>query len=76
MGEPVGGELICMRLGWTLEEVNLTRLWLTFNDNRLPQKDDYMAFRNKRSEYFQQRLKRIYGDVLPAKEAAKKKTVR
>ncbi len=76
MGELSEGELICMRLGWTLEEVNLTRLWLTFNDNRLPQRDDYMAFRKKRSEYFQQRLKRIYEGSLPAKEAVKKKTVR
>ncbi len=76
MGELSEGELICMRLGWTLEEVSLTRLWLTFNDNRLPQKDDYMAFRKKRSEYFQQRLKRIYGESLPAKEAVKKKSAR
>jgi hypothetical protein len=65
-----------MRLGWTLEEVNLTRLWLTFNDNRLPEKNDYMAFRKKRSEYFQKRLKRIYGESNPGKDAAKKKAVR
>jgi hypothetical protein len=76
MGELSEGELICMRLGWTLEEVNLTRLWLTFNDNRLPEKNDYMAFRKKRSEYFQKRLKRIYGESVPGKDAAKKKTVR
>lgn len=61
MGELSEGELICMRLGWTLEEVTLTRLWLVVNDNWLPKKDDYMVFRKKRSEYFQQRLKRIYG---------------
>lgn len=61
MGKLSEGELICMRLGWTLEEVTLTRLWLVFNDNRLPKLDDYMAFRKKRSEYFQQRLKQIYG---------------
>jgi len=61
MGKLSEGELICMRLGWTLEEVTLTRLWLVFNDNRLPKQNDYMAFRKKRSEYFQQRLKRIYG---------------
>jgi hypothetical protein len=76
MGELSEGELICMRLGWTLEEVNLTRLWLTFNDNRLPEKNDYMAFRKKRSEYFQKRLKRIYGESNPGKDAVKKKTVR
>ena len=73
MGELSEGELICMRLGWTLEEVNLTRLWLTFNDNRLPQRDDYMAFRKKRSEYFQQRLKRIYEGSLPAKKLSRRR---
>jgi hypothetical protein len=76
MGELSEGELICMRLGWTLEQVKLTRLWLTFNDNTLPDKDDYMVFRKKRSEYFQKRLKRIYGESLPQKGAAKKKAVR
>jgi hypothetical protein len=76
MGELSEGELICIRLGWTLEEVRLTRLWLTFNDNRLPEKDDYMVFRKKRSEYFQKRLKRIYGESNSAKEAGKKKAVR
>lgn len=73
MGELSEGELICMRLGWTLEQVNLTRLWLTFNDNRLPDQEDYMVFRKKRSEYFQKRLKRIYGESLPEKEATKNK---
>jgi hypothetical protein len=34
------------------------------------------VFRKKRSEYFQKRLKRIYGEPLPQKGAAKKKTVR
>jgi hypothetical protein len=76
MGELSEGELICIRLGWTLEQVNLTRLWLTFNDNRLPDKDDYMAFRKKRSEYFQKRLIRIYGGSAPEKKAATKKAVR
>ena len=61
MGELSEGELICMRLGFTLEEVTLTRLWLVFNDNKLPKPDDYMVFREKRSEYFAKRLKRIYG---------------
>ena len=74
MGELSEGELICMRLGWTLEEVNLTRLWMTFNDNRLPDKDDYMVFRKKRSEYFQKRLKRIYGESVSGKKAPKKKS--
>ncbi len=60
MGKLSEGELICMRLGWTLEEVTITRLWLVWNDNWLPQKDDYMIFRKKRSEYFQKRLKKIY----------------
>ncbi|MBI5570159.1 MAG: hypothetical protein HY914_09460 [Desulfomonile tiedjei] len=61
MGELSEGELICMRLGFTLEEVTLTRLWLVFNDNKLPKSDDYMVFRAKRSEYFAKRLKKIYG---------------
>ncbi len=61
MGELSEGELICMRLGWTLDQVTITRLWLVINDNRLPNQDDYMVFRKKRSEYFQNRLKRIYG---------------
>jgi hypothetical protein len=60
MGELSEGELICMRLGFTLEQVTLTRLWLVFNDNKLPKSDDYMVFRAKRSEYFAKRLKRIY----------------
>ena len=76
MGELSEGELLGVRLGGALEEVNLTRLWLTFNDNRLPEKNDYMAFRKKRSEYLQKRLKRIYGETVPAKDAAKKKAVR
>jgi hypothetical protein len=67
MGKLSEGELICMKLGWTLEQVTLTRLWLVFNDNRLPKPNDYMAFRKKRSEYFQQRLKRIYGRAVNEK---------
>lgn len=62
MGELSQGELICMRLGWTLDQVTVTRLWLLVNDNRLPEQNDYMVFRKKRSEYFQNRLKRIYGE--------------
>ena len=46
LGKLSEGELICMRLGWTLEEVTVTRLWLVLNDNRLPQQDDYMVFIN------------------------------
>lgn len=74
MGELSEGELICMRLGWTLEEVTLTRLWLVINDNWLPKKDDYMVFRKKRSEYFQKRLKRIYGNSPNEKNPSGKKT--
>jgi hypothetical protein len=67
MGELSEGELICIRLGWTLEQVTVTRLWLTFSDNTLPEESDYMAFRKKRSEYFQKRLKRIYGSTASEK---------
>ncbi|MBI5252374.1 MAG: hypothetical protein HY912_23005 [Desulfomonile tiedjei] len=73
MGKLSEGELICMRLGWVLEEVTVTRLWLVFNDNKLPDKDDYMAYRQKRSEYFQKRLKRIYGENASDKSIPKKK---
>jgi hypothetical protein len=62
MGELSQGELICMRLGWTLDQVTITRLWLLVNDNRLPDQEDYMVFRKKRSEYFEKRLKRIYSE--------------
>ena len=72
MGKLSEGELICMRLGWTLEEVTVTRLWLAFNDNWLPKEDDYMVFRKKRSEYFQKRLKRIYGEATSATPASSK----
>lgn len=61
MGELSKGELICMRLGWVLEQVTVTRLWLTINDNTLPEQADYMVYRKKRSEYFQKRLRQIYG---------------
>ncbi len=67
MGELSEGELVCLRLGWVLEQVMVTRLWLLVNDNKLPKEEDYMAFRKKRSEYFQQRLERIYGEGRPAK---------
>jgi hypothetical protein len=60
MGELSEGELVCMQLGWVLEQVTLTKLWLVFNDNKLPRRDDYMAFRKKRSEYWQKRLSRIH----------------
>lgn len=69
MGKLSEGELICMKLGWTLEEVTLTRLWLVFNDNKLPKPNDYMAFRKKRSEYFQKRLKEIYGHTANEKSS-------
>ena len=61
MGKLSEGEEICISLGWTLEQVTITRLWLVFNDNSLPKKSDYMLFRKKRSEYWQKRLKQIYG---------------
>jgi hypothetical protein len=62
MGKLSEGESICMRLGWTLEQVTVTRWWLVFNDNTLPKESEYLVFRKKRSEYFQKRLKRIYGN--------------
>lgn len=61
MGELSEGEEICMSLGWTLETITVTRLWLTLNDNTLPKRSDYMAYRKKRSEYFINRLNEIYG---------------
>lgn len=76
MGKLSEGDLICMRLGWVLEEVTVTRLWLVFNDNKLPDKDDYMLFRQKRSEYFQKRLKRIYGEAAGDKSSAKHKATK
>lgn len=62
MGELSEGELICFRLGWVLEQVTVTSLWLKVTDNTLPVENEYMAFRKKRSEYFKKRLKRIYGE--------------
>ena len=62
MGKLSEGELICMRLGFVLEQVTVTNLWLLVNDNRLPKENDYLLFRKKRSEYFQKKLKRIYGN--------------
>ncbi|MBM4328852.1 MAG: hypothetical protein FJ118_17025 [Deltaproteobacteria bacterium] len=61
MGELSQGEQISMKLGWTLEQVTITRLWLVFNDNTLPRPEDYTVYRKKRSEYWQKRLARIYG---------------
>ena len=65
MGELSEGEKICMELGWVLERVTLTKLWLIFNDNQLPRRDDYIAFRKKRSEYWQKRLAQIYKQPPP-----------
>lgn len=62
MGKLSEGELICMRLGFVLEQVTVTNLWLLVNDNRLPKESEYMLFRKKRSDYFQKKLKRIYGN--------------
>ncbi len=70
MGKLSEGEEICIRLGWVLEEVTVTRLWLAVNDNKLPDPEDYALFRKKRSAYFQDRLKRIYGNSVA--EAKKK----
>ena len=67
MGKLSEGELICMRLGWVLEQVTVTKLWLVINDNRLPRPDDYMAYRKKRSEYWKKRLAAIYRGNVPAK---------
>jgi len=67
MGELSDGEFICMRLGWVLEQVTVTKLWLVINDNTLPRPDDYMAYRKKRSEYWKKRLAAIYKDNPPAK---------
>lgn len=61
MGEIAEGEQATMALGWTLEGVTVTRWWLTITENKLPTPQDFAAFRKKRSEYFQKRLKRIYG---------------
>ena len=60
MGELSYGESLSMHLGWNLERVTLTRLWMIFNDNKLPKPDDYKIFRKKRSEYWNKRLARIY----------------
>ncbi len=76
MGKLSEGELVCISLGWVLEQVNLTRLWMRFNDASLPDKNDYMVFRKKRSVYFQKRLKRIYGEPVSGKIDPKKKSVR
>ncbi len=65
MGELSDGEKICMELGWVLEQVTLTKWWLIFNDNQLPRRDDYLAFRKKRSEYWQKRLARVYKPAPP-----------
>lgn len=74
MGKLSEGDLICMQLGWVLEDVTITRLWLVFNDNKLPDKDDYMAFRKKRSEWWQKRLQRIYSSTTDERASAKTST--
>jgi hypothetical protein len=61
MGNIAEGEQATMALGWTLEDVTVTRWWLTLTENTLPTREDFAAFRKKRSEYFLKRLKRIYG---------------
>jgi hypothetical protein len=73
MGKLSEGELICISLGWVLEQVTVTSLWMKVNDNKLPDKDDYMLFRKKRSEHFEKRLKRIYGSDDQEKTASHKK---
>ncbi len=74
MGKLSEGDLICMQLGWVLEDVTITRLWLVFNDNKLPDKDDYLAFRKKRSEWWQKRLQRIYSSTTDERASAKSST--
>ncbi len=61
MGKLSEGEEICIKLGWVLEQVTVTKVWMAISDNRLPDPNDYSVFRKKRSEYFQKKLKRIYG---------------
>jgi hypothetical protein len=62
MGELSEGEWVTMRLGWVLEQVTVTKLWLVFNDNKLPTPQDYRVFRKKRSEYWNKRMARIFKD--------------
>lgn len=76
IGELSEGELICMRLGFVLEQVTVTNLWLMVNDNKLPAESDYMVFRKKRSENFEKRLKRIYGTSENSRNVNQKKTPR
>lgn len=76
IGKLSEGELICMRLGFVLEQVTVTNLWLLVNDNKLPAESDYMVFRKKRSEYFEKRLKRIYGDSSGIGSGSGKRTSR
>ena len=71
MGEISYGEKICIALGWVLEQVTVTRIWLVFNDNKLPRPKDYELFRKKRSEYWQKRLARIYKDH-PSKTSSRR----
>jgi hypothetical protein len=73
LGELSEGELICMKLGWVLDGITATRLWLTVNDNNLPEENDYMAYRKKRSAWFEKRLKRIYGQSEGSDNAADQK---
>ncbi len=71
MGELSEGERICLGLGWVLEQVTVTKLWLLVNDNKLPKEEEYTVFRKRRSEYFQERLKRIYGQERAAKQISR-----
>jgi hypothetical protein len=73
MGKLSEGELISMRLGWVLEQVRVTNLWMVLNGNTLPRPDDYMLFREKRSAYWEKRLKRIYPPQPAAKATTPKK---
>jgi len=73
LGELSYGELVCMKLGWVLETITATRLWLTMNDNNLPEENDYMAYRKKRSAWFEKRLKKIYSQSEASDSAADQK---
>jgi hypothetical protein len=65
LGELSHGEQVCFRVGWVLEGVRLTRLWLIFNDNWLPRPEAYKAFRVKRTEYWDKRMPEIYKGLGP-----------
>ncbi len=54
------GEQTCMRMGWVLQNVTVVKVWNAVQGWTLPTPNDYQAYRAKRSEYFERRLKQIY----------------